>query len=282
MTERVTQVAAPPTAVVVDQHSYVDWCAIAAGTALAVAISLIFIAFGSAVGLTLVSPFEGQGMSAAGMAIAAALWFLWVQVSSFLAGGYLAGRLRRRAGDGREQEVDVRDGSHGLLVWATGVILMTIFAATAVGVSVTGTAVAVGSQADAVTARSDYYVDRLLRADPTAEAQASDASTAQAEIGRILAQSAMGTRLGTDDRSYVASLVAARTGLSQETAEQRVDQVAAEARIAADKARKFGIIVAFIVAATMVVSAMAAWWSAQWGGSHRDQGTVLALFTRWT
>jgi len=282
MTDRVTEIVSAPVAIAADQHSYVDWCAIAAGTVLAAAISLILLAFGSAVGLTLVSPFAGEGASMMAMAIAAALWFVWVQVSSFLAGGYIAGRLRRRIGDAGEQEVEVRDGSHGLLAWALGVILMAVFAATAVGVTVTGAAVAVGSKADEAAARSSYYVDRLLRADPAASPNATDPATARDEIGRVLAQSALGARLSPDDRTYVASIVAARAGVPQAEAERRVEQLVVEARLAAEKARKFGIIAAFIVAATMVVSAMAAWWSAQWGGSHRDQRTVLPLLARWT
>jgi hypothetical protein len=123
-------------------------------------------------------------------------------------------------------------------------------------------------------------VDRLLRS--PAASSVTDAATAQDEIGRVLAQSALGARLSPDDRTYIASIVAARAGVPQSEAERRVDHLVAEARLAAEKARKFGIVAAFVVAATMVVSAMAAWWSAQWGGSHRDQRTVIPLFARWT
>lgn len=89
-----------------------------------------------------------------------ALWFVWVQVSSFLAGGYITGRLRRRVGDASEHESDVRDGSHGLLAWALGVVVLAIFAAVSIGATATGTAVAVGSRADEIANQSSYYVDR--------------------------------------------------------------------------------------------------------------------------
>ena len=103
--------------------SIVDWAAIIAGGLLATAISFILITFGSAIGLSLTSPYEGSGFSAVFLAVAVGLWVVWVQISSFIAGAYLAGRLRRRLPDATAHEVEVRDGSHGLLVWALGVVI---------------------------------------------------------------------------------------------------------------------------------------------------------------
>ncbi|MDQ6437313.1 hypothetical protein RB623_24945 [Mesorhizobium sp. LHD-90] len=106
--------ATATTGIVADDRSYVDWPAILAGTLLATAVSFVLLTFGSALGLSLTSAYEGEGLSVMGYAIAAALWLLWVQISSFFAGGYLTGRLRRRFGDATEQESDLRDGAHGL------------------------------------------------------------------------------------------------------------------------------------------------------------------------
>ena len=105
------------------EHSYVDWPAIFAGTVLASAISFVLLTFGSAIGLSMTSAYEGRGMTLFWFAIAAALWVLWVQISSFMAGGYLTGRMRRRHHDATEHESDIRDGSHGLVMWAVGVLL---------------------------------------------------------------------------------------------------------------------------------------------------------------
>lgn len=128
--------AASPVAVVVpraasaDDRSYVDWPAIFGGAVLAGAISLVLITFGAAVGLSLTSPYEGEGMSLIWYTVAVGLWAVWVQVTAFGAGAYLTGRMRRRIGDATEHEVDVRDGAHGMLVWATGVLLSAIVAFT--------------------------------------------------------------------------------------------------------------------------------------------------------
>src|SRR5688500_10933283 len=83
---------------------YVDWCAIAAGAMMATAVAIVLFTFGTAIGLSMVSPYEGEGASRAAYFATLALWTLWVIVSSFMAGGYLAGRLRRRVGDATEHE----------------------------------------------------------------------------------------------------------------------------------------------------------------------------------
>ena len=116
-----------------DQSSYVDWPAIIAGIVLASAISLVLISFGSAVGLNFLDFGYGDAPNPIFVGIAAATWFLWVQISSFMAGGYLTGRLRRRYFDASEDESDLRDGAHGLLVWAGAAILGTIIAVGGVG-----------------------------------------------------------------------------------------------------------------------------------------------------
>src|SRR2546423_1757001 len=101
---------------------YVDWGSVLAGTAVATAVSIVLFSFGTAVGLSMVSPYDGAGVSNGAYFAVFGLWMLWVIVSSSMAGGYIAGRLRRRIGDATAHEIDVRDGTHGLVVWALGVI----------------------------------------------------------------------------------------------------------------------------------------------------------------
>ncbi|MFT3972382.1 MAG: hypothetical protein QM699_02700 [Amaricoccus sp.] len=75
--------------------SYVEWGAILAGAVLTVTLSLVLLTFGSAVGLSASSFQPGQGVSLFWFGIASGIWFIWVAITSFGAGGYLAGRLRR-------------------------------------------------------------------------------------------------------------------------------------------------------------------------------------------
>jgi hypothetical protein len=73
--------------------SYVEWSAIFARSILASAIIVLMTAFGSAIGLSLVSPYHGP--SPAIFYVVLAQWFTWITVSSSVAGGYVTGRLRR-------------------------------------------------------------------------------------------------------------------------------------------------------------------------------------------
>lgn len=276
--------------------SAVDWAAIIAGGLFAVAISFILLTFGSAIGLSLTSPYEGEGRSLAFLGVASGLWVVWVQVSSFIAGAYLAGRLRRRLPDASAHEVEVRDGSHGLLVWALGVLVGAMFAASvATGVANTAASAvstatqAVGSGVAQLAQNANplaYSVDTLFRtSNPQAPENAADSAE---QAARILARSAAQGSISSEDKSYLAQLIAARTGLAQPEAEQRIDQVMAtiktaaeEAKAAADKVRRATVIVAFITAASLVVSAAAAWWAAGMGGRHRDEGTDFSHLVRW-
>lgn len=273
-----------------DGRSYVDWPAIFAGTVVATAISFLLVTFGSAVGLSLTSAYEGEGMSLTWFAIAAGLWLLWVQVSSFFAGGYLAGRLRRRHGDATEYESDLRDGSHGLVVWGLGLLLgaaiafvaaggAAFTATTATSAVATAAAPAIADAADALDP-TDLLVDRSLRGAPGSEPV--DEGT-RAEIGRILLSAATSdTGLDAADRDYLVATVAARAGIPPEEAATRVDQIVAQAqqleadaRAAADRARKIGVVAAFLAAVSLLVSGVAAYWGGTVGGNHRDRQTVI-------
>ena len=272
-----------------DDRSYVDWAAILAGAALAAAISLVMLSFGSAIGLGITSPLPGEGVSFFWFAIAAGLWLLWVQVSSFMAGGYLAGRLRRRIGGATEDEVDMRDGSHGLLVWAVGTlvgaVLLTSGIMGAAQTTVQAAGAVAGPAAEAAAeegsdAFTGYLSDTLFRAEQPATTQA--AQRTRQEVGRIIAQSVADGELADADRAYIVQVVAAQTGLEPQEVEARVDDVEErivtmrdEALEAADRARQIGVLAAFLVAASLLVSAAAAYFAAGVGGRHRDEGTII-------
>jgi hypothetical protein len=317
------------TGVTTPAHSYVDWCAIALGTVLAAAISIVLFTFGTGIGLSLVSPYEGEGVSAPVYFVVLALWVLFVQVFSYTAGGYVAGRLRKRVGDATLHEVQMRDGAHGLGVWAFGVVIVSFFVvlgATGVGAIIGGSAAAGGAAGaasdDEGGDRTGYMVDTLFRttgaapsapraaqsvppADPTAVAPADPAAVAPApaepdigtrqvqssdradrdEVGRILRFGIPGGagrgELSADNRTYAAQLIAGRTGLSQAEAEARIDTALAEAKEAADKARKAGIVTAFLLAAALLVAGAAAARAAAVGGRHRDENTDTGRFWGW-
>lgn len=151
-----------------------------------------------------------------------------------------------------------RDTAHGLLAWA---VATTVIGA----VTLSLTASAAGSASSAATTAANNATDTLLR---TAHPGASgSAATERSEITRLLTR---GNDLQADDKSYLASQVAAQTGLSQQEAQQRVDAAIASVREAADKARKASSALGFFTALSMLVGAFIASAAAGYAGGLRD------------
>lgn len=113
--------------------------------------------------------------------------------------------------------------------------------------------------------------------------EATDIGPARGEIMHIAAASFKdGTfNLSAPDRTYIAQLVAQRTGMSQQEAEKRVDDVvnqakttftdaANKAKEAADAARKAGAGLAMWSVVAMLIGAFVASYAATIGGRHRD------------
>lgn len=299
--ERDVVIATGPAALSSQEHhSYVDWAAVIAGIVLASAISLLLLTFGSAVGLSFTNLRSLGNTAPVWAGIAAVSWLLWVQISSFMAGGYLTGRMRRRFGDATEHESDVRDGAHGLLVWSGALVVGAIIAVGGIGAAASAVGNAIGT---ATTAASNvargaaaspgaasaldpnaYFVDELFRLPPGATApQGVNMADVRGEAGRIIITDAAAGSVPDSDKTYLVQLVSRSTGLPQDQAQARVndtlkaiDDAKAKAADAAETARKTAVIAAFITAASLLVSAVGAYWAAMKGGRHRDDGTVFA------
>lgn len=275
---------------------HVDWAAIIAGAILASAIGFILMTFGSGLGLSLVD-LDGRDVASPVMIAAmVGLWTAWVVVSSFMAGSYLAGRLRRRSHDATAHEVDVRDGSHGLTVWALGVLLGGYLAAMGVA-NVTG-AVASGAQsalsasAGAIS-ESDtdplaLVTDQLMRSTGADSQPTGNTDDIRSEASRLIASSIASGEFLPEDKAYLATLVQRASGATAEEAEARVTtaidkakELATKATAVAESARKSGILFTFLLAAVLIVSAAASWWAATIGGKHRDEGIDFSHLTRW-
>lgn len=117
--------------------------------------------------------------------------------------------------------------------------------------------------------------------------QANNANTValRAEVSRIYVSTVKSSEFTARDRDYLTQVVAMRTGLSQADAQQRVDQSVTElrdfeinARTAADKARRAGLIAGFLAAASLLISLGAACAAATLGGRHRDEGVAPHVF----
>jgi len=113
--------------------------------------------------------------------------------------------------------------------------------------------------------------------------QAGDFGPMRAELSHIAAASFKDGefKLSAGDRTYIAQLISERTGLSQQEAEKRVDDVVGQAKAtfdevtnkakeAADAARKAGAALAMWSFVAMLIGAFVATYAATIGGRHRD------------
>jgi hypothetical protein len=187
-------------------------------------------------------------------------------------GGYISGRLRTKWAGVHTHEIFFRDTAHGFLAWGLATVLSAAFLAAAAsniagGVSSAGV---LASQAAGTSGPVDYYVDALLRSNPTAVPNAADLGATRNEIARILMTGLREGDIPVSDRTYVAQLVAARTGLSQADADKRVSDVIDQAKTALDNARKAAGKLSLWLTASLLIGAFSASLAATDGGYVRD------------
>lgn len=254
--------------------SYVEWAPIIAGAVLASAISFVLLTAGAAIGLSLVSV-EGHKSYSSTAGYLGAFWAIAVPIGSLLAGGYVAGRMRRAwAGPGTD-EVVFRDGIHGALVWAVSVLVGAMLAASAASTAghVAGSTVAAAGGAAEIASPA---VSSLVRSnDPNRPAVTEEQ---KAQIGRILATSAGNGSVSEPDKAYLNQTVAQVAGIPPEEADKRVTDAYNATVKAVEDTRKATSAAGLITATALLISLVAAWYAAQRGGTHRDTNRPARFF----
>jgi hypothetical protein len=194
-------------------------------------------------------------------------------------GGYLAGRMRTKISGLHTNEVFFRDTAHGFLAWAFATLISATALASATAYLANGALAGLSGQSAKAVDPAQIYVDKLFRTStPAAHNGATvnaDNTAAQnntsAEILRLWRSDfRKDADIPSSDRTYLAQVVAARTGISQADAEKRVDQVVAEAKTDADNARRAAAHLSFWLTAALLFGAFSASLAAAEGGALRD------------
>ena len=258
-----TETAAPLDA----EPGYLHWTPVIAGALAATALSLILVTFAAAVGLGVSSTSPTWRDASVALWILSGIYLILQALVSFGFGAYIAGRMRRPLAAGRSDQVENRDGLHGLAVWALAVVIGGMVAGLA-GAATVNRATPATATTSAAEPVLSYELDRLLRS--ARRAPNADLRSERAEAGRILLTSSGHDGVLADDRTYLTQLVGATTGLSATESERRVDTAIANARTALTRTRRSTIILAFSLATALLLSAVAAWAAAVAGGRHRD------------
>lgn len=289
--------------------SAISWGAIIGGAAGASALSLLLMILGVGLGMSTVSPWSNEGISATTFGVSTILWLTLTQLLSSGMGGYLAGRLRTKWQDTDADEVYFRDTAHGFLAWAVAALTSAVLLASVIGSILSGgiqagATVVGGAASTAVVAvpgmvasgnsgTMGYFVDSLFRRNTNAASsetanltsmlpQSSERTTQDAaEVSRIFMNISVTEPLLPEDMQYVGQLVAQRTGLSQQDAEKRVTDVYARAQLklnqiemtakeATDQARKASAFAALWMFVSLLIGAFVASLAATYGGRQRD------------
>jgi hypothetical protein len=255
----------------------IEWSPIVLGALAATALSSVLLGFGATIGLGISSTAPTWRDASAALTILSGLYLILQAIISFGLGGYIAGRLRAAGGtvaratvaDTVVEQTEQADGVHGLGAWALAVVMGALLATLIGAATVSRTSPArSASQATAAEPLLSYELDRLFRA--ARRAPNVDLSAERAEAGRILLTTSSHSGVSSDDRTYLIQQVGALTGLSPADSERRVDNTLGNARTAIQRSRRSTIIVAFSIAAAVLLGAVAAWAAAAAGGRHRD------------
>src|SRR5450631_4020275 len=272
------QAGVAETSVRNEAHSSgLSWAAVIGGAFVAAALSLILLALGTGLGVSSVSPWSNVGASASMIGTAAIVWLILIQVISSSMGGYLAGRLRTKWASIHTDEVYFRDTAHGFLAWAVALVITAAFLASA-ATSMMGAAAQLSATVSSAGAErelnpTEYFVDALFRSD-SARPDSNGASV-RGEAGRIFANALRQGQVPPADKSYLAQLVASKTGLSRSDADKRVSDVFAAAQQAADTARKtiaHSLLWTFVA---LLIGAFCASFTATIGGRQRDHVVIV-------
>jgi len=255
----------------------IEWSPIVLGALAATALSSVLLGFGATIGLGISSTAPTWRDASAALTILSGLYLILQAIISFGLGGYIAGRLRVAGGtvaratvaDTVVEQTEQADGVHGLGAWALAVVMGALLATLIGAATVSRTSPSSSaSQATAAEPLLSYELDRLFRA--ARRAPNVDLSAERAEAGRILLTTSSHSGVSSDDRTYLIQQVGALTGLSPADSERRVDNTLGNARTAIQRSRRSTIIVAFSIAAAVLLGAVAAWAAASAGGRHRD------------
>jgi hypothetical protein len=268
--------------------SGVSWSAVIAGAFVTAALWLILLALGAGIGLSAISPWSNTGAAAATVSRIGIIWLMIVQIIASGMGGYLAGRLRTKWATIHTDEVYFRDTAHGFLAWAVGLVISAAFLvsaaaslaggagqsgrmafSTANAASTTGALPAGGLNLNS----NDYYSDRLFRTNHPGS-EANDAQL-RAEAAGIFTHALEQKNLSAADQTYLAELVAARTGLSAAASDRRVAEVYADMQQAADSVRKAAAHLSLWLFVAFLIGAFCASYAATIGGRQRDRVTLI-------
>lgn len=257
--------------------SFIQWSAVIAGAIIAAGISFTLLAFGAGIGLSVASTAPTWRDSSAVLWILSGLFLILVALCAFGLGGYIAGRMRATFRTPTIPETEFRDGVHGIVTWGLAIVITAILGLMGAAVLSPAMAPSGGPAGPATSVAGENIIaselDELFRTTRTAIPETNTAYR-RAEAARILLKSNGHVGVSSDERNYLANIVADRTGMPMSEAAARTERVIGASAQELHRARVAAVLQAFMIAAGLLLGAAVAWYSAVEGGRDRQRGTL--------
>ncbi|HYD99290.1 MAG TPA: PhnA-like protein [Alphaproteobacteria bacterium] len=274
---------ARPSALVADADrpvARIAWGAIFAGVVVMLALQILLNMLGLGVGIATLDPAAGDSPSAASLGTGAGIWWVASNLVAVAVGGYAASRL---AGAHRS-----RDGLwHGLVAWCVNLLISAYLVTTVLSGLIGGAMGMVGSvagrAADAATAAAPQAVGQIAGLDLQQQARdllanaqgGQNGDQAASQLAGTLGQVISNPENPQIDRNATARLISEQAGISEQEANQRLDQWLTQARDAAAQARQAAEATADTVSqaaiwgfVALVLGAIAAALGGRFGADH--------------
>jgi hypothetical protein len=267
----VAVVEEPATA---DVERPVSWRAVLAGVAVAIVVQVLLAVLGGALGLAFVDPTRGDNPDPGTVTVIAVIWWTLSGILAAWAGGVTAGRLSGRPGT-------TTAAWHGLVAWAATTLVVFYLLTTAIGGIIGGAFSALGSvAAGAVNTAAEVVPGIADAVDPfnAIETSLNDAiGINDPEAARIALTAMVRNGLsaeGDDAATAMDRAAAALARATRTTPEQAREQLTtwkaefdeavaraeADARQAADEARKAASAAGIVSVIALVFGALAGWY----------------------
>jgi hypothetical protein len=258
----------------------IHWRAVLGGALAAAALGTVLHSFAAAIGLAVSSTAPTWRDSSVALMILSGLYLLLVALASYGLGGYVAGWVRSWSNI-QDADAETTSGLHGLLVWSVATLVTALMLGAVVAATTRLAAPSGGSTGPGSSVGSEnlvaYDIDRLFRSD--GRYPQTDYARARSEAGRILLTASSHSGVTSDDRAYLVRLVAAQTNLALPDAERRVDAAIVRAKDNIRRARRSGVILAFMAGAAALIGAAAAWFAAIAGASHGADQSLPSIWS---
>lgn len=257
--------------------SIVLWPAVIAGAIVAAGISFTLLAFGAGIGLSVASTAPTWRDSSPWLWVLSGLFLVLVALCAFGFGGYITGRMRASYRAPSLPEAEFRDGVHGIIMWGLAILLTAMVGLMGAAVLSPVAAPSGGTAGPATSVAGENIIatelDALFRTTRIAIPETNTAYR-RAEAARILLKSNGRVGISSDERNFLAQVVADRTGLPITEAAARTERVIGASAQELHRARVAAVLQAFMVAAGLLLGAAVAWYAAVEGGRDRQRGTL--------